>query len=144
MIQSSGRPQYKGNQGFTLIEVLIAAIILFSSIALVAQLFSASSLSSRKATKVAQYNQVVPLVNKMIKIDIQQRAIDRSLANMEGKMHFFNIDFIWRAERISFLPPPMSADDVEPWSDRFGLYNVSVITQQQNKQSQYSFNVATW
>jgi len=144
MMPRSYCSQYKHNQGFTLIEVLIAAIILFSSIALVGQLFSASSLSSQKAAKVAQYNQVVPLVNRMIKIDIQQRAKDRSLANMDGTMNFFDIDFIWRAERISFLPPPMSALDEQPWSDRFGLYDVSVITQQQNKQSQYSFNVATW
>lgn len=144
MTQRSNFRKYKHNEGFTLIEVLISAVILFSSIALVAQLFSASSLSSKKATKVAQYNQVVPLVNTMIKVDIQQRAKNRSLEQMEGSMNFFDIDFIWRAERVSFLPPPMSDDDEEPWTPRFGLFNVSVVTLQSQKEMQYSFNVATW
>ncbi len=138
----------RGNKGFTLIEVLIASIILFSAIALVAELFSASSLSSKKAAKIAQYNQTIPLVNRMIKADIQQRAKDRSLSNMQGSVMFLDIEFNWQANRTSFLSPAMSANDEVRWSPRFGLFTVLVSTKQSAgqkvKQGEYSFQVATW
>lgn len=138
----------RSNKGFTLIEVLIASIILFSAIALVAELFSASSLSSKKAVKIAQYNQTIPLVNRMIKADIQQSAKDRTMSNMQGSILFLDIEFSWQADRTSFLSPPMADDDDTPWSPRFGLFTVLVSTKQSAgkniRQGEYSFAVATW
>ena len=48
----------KANKGFTLLEVLIAAIILFSALALISEIFKSAMLSSDKAVVNAKYYQV--------------------------------------------------------------------------------------
>ncbi|MBU2891945.1 prepilin-type N-terminal cleavage/methylation domain-containing protein [Colwellia sp. D2M02] len=134
----------RANQGFTLIEVLIAAIILFASIALVAELFSASSLSSKKAIRVAEYNQAVPLINRIIKSEIQSKAVDLSLSSFSGELLAFGVDFQWQAERISLLSPPLEPDSNVARAATFGLFNVTVFTQHNDVKGEYTFAVATW
>ncbi len=131
-------------QGFTLIEVLIAAIILFSAIALVAELFSASSLSSKKAAKIAQYNQTIPLANRKIQQEVLTRAKNRNLTSLQGSENLFGINFTWRAERIAFLPPARQAEDEDSRPAKFGLFTVVVDTEQGSRKAEYQFDVATW
>jgi prepilin-type N-terminal cleavage/methylation domain-containing protein len=134
----------KNSKGFTLIEVLIASIILFSSIAIIAELFSASSLSSKKAIKVAEYNQALPMINRIIKADIQSQSKQLSISSIDGELFAFGIDFTWTAERISLLSPPLEPDSDLLRPPRFGLFNVRVSTQQFNVKGEYTFAVATW
>lgn len=136
---------HKNNtHGFTLIEVLIAAIILFSSIAVVAQLFSASSLSSKKAANVSQYNQTIPLIVRMIKVDVQQRAKDRELTMLNGTVLAFGYEYVWQADRLSLLPAAPEDDDDDFGTANFGLYSVNVSIERNQKLGDFTFEVATW
>jgi len=135
--------KHSSQKGFTLIEVLIAAIILFSSIALVAELFSSSSLSSQKASQVTQYNQTLPLVKNIIKDNIQLQAKDRSISQMNGTVLAFGVSFIWNAQRVSLLPAAPEEESDSPGENKFGLFSVTIATEKEHS-SIYTFEVATW
>jgi prepilin-type N-terminal cleavage/methylation domain-containing protein len=136
----------KKNAGFTLIEVLIAAVILFSALAITAELYSASSLSAQKASNKAHFLQISPVAITVIKTEIRQLTEDKRLAELASEFVVSGINYQWQAQRISFKPRAPEYDDVSPPKPRFGLFQVDVIARdtQTEKTEVFQFRVATW
>ncbi|QUI69707.1 prepilin-type N-terminal cleavage/methylation domain-containing protein [Pseudoalteromonas piscicida] len=127
-------------KGFTLIEVLIAAIILFSSIALVSQLFKSALVFSSKAAEVAQFYQLAPSLVTSIKSELRLVASTKE-ANYEGKVELLGERFNWQARRILFNNE-QGREDFFKKNQRFAVYNVMVTGSKANEQ--FEFEVATW
>jgi prepilin-type N-terminal cleavage/methylation domain-containing protein len=134
----------KSNKGFTLIEVLIAAVILFSALALTAELFKASSFSSEKAYRSALFNQVHPAAVSAIKLQLKEKVRNSSIETSRGTVTIFGIVYSWNATILSIKPPAFYQGDIALGKPRFGLYNVDVTATWKQKEQTFSFEVATW
>jgi prepilin-type N-terminal cleavage/methylation domain-containing protein len=132
--------------GFTLIEVLIAAVILFSALAITAELYSASSLSSQKASSKAHFYQINPMAITAIKTEIRQLSENRKLTELSSALAISGIHYQWQAQRIAFEPRAPDFDDFSPPKPQFGLFEVVVIAQniKTEKVDEFQFKVATW
>ncbi|MDE3271231.1 type IV pilus modification PilV family protein [Pseudoalteromonas sp. G4] len=131
------------SSGFTLIEVLIAAIILFSSIAVVADIFSAASLSSRKATNVTSLYQMAPIAIEQIKEKLRTSSTQDGI-QLNGKVQLAEGVFYWSATRINSFRPPMQFDDTSPYPIKFHTYNVNVLAEQGSLRQSFNFEVFVW
>jgi prepilin-type N-terminal cleavage/methylation domain-containing protein len=132
--------------GFTLIEVLIAAIILFSALAVTAELYSASSLSAQKASNKAHFSQINPIAITVIKTEIRQLTENRKLTELSNEFTISGILYQWDAQRIAFDPRAPDDEDFAPPRSQFGLFQVDILAQntQTEKEEIFQFRVATW
>ncbi|MCK8107722.1 prepilin-type N-terminal cleavage/methylation domain-containing protein [Pseudoalteromonas sp. 2CM41L] len=132
------------DKGFTLIEVLIAAIILFSALALISDIFKSAMLSSSKAVSNSQYYQTSTSAISAIKASLREKVNGKNIQVAEGAMTLFNISYEWKANRTSFKRIAFSElDDYTP-EPRFSIYVVQVTAKQRDKQRSFSFEVSTW
>lgn len=140
------KPCSKTSSGFTLIEVLIAAVILFSALAITAELYSASSLSAQKASNKAHFYQINPIAITSIKAGIRQLSENRKLTEFSGELSISGIHYQWQANRIAFKPRAPDYDDFEPPKAQFGIFQVDVVAQNTitEKGDVFQFEVATW
>jgi prepilin-type N-terminal cleavage/methylation domain-containing protein len=136
----------KRSAGFTLIEVLIAAVILFSALAITAELYSASSLLAQKASNKAHFYQINPIAIAAIKTEIRQLSENRKLAELSSDLTISGIHYRWQAQRIAFEPRASDYDDFTPPSPQFGLFEVNVIARRKQaiKTETFQFRAATW
>lgn len=134
----------KQSNGFTLIEVLIAAIILFSALALISDIFKGAMLSSSKAVTNAQYYQVSPSAISAIKTNLRNTVKGRNVKQAEGNVVLFGVNYTWFAERIAFGSAPEYDFDEFEERERFSLYQVQVNVEQGSKRRDFLFKVATW
>lgn len=130
------------SKGFTLVEVLIAAVILFSALAIAGELFSASSLAATKAAKTAQYYQQATVAISTIKSDIRQRYNPQTKQPMEGHVLINGVQFNWRAEVQDIFARPQGIDEVEPPTPRFAYYQVRVESPVNLRE--FDFSVVAW
>ncbi len=134
----------KIEQGFTLIEVLIAAVILFSALSLTAELFKVSSFSSTKASNTTTFYQVHPAALASIKLEVKISAHKNLGEDLNGTLRILGIDYVWQANLLSLLPPAPDLNRVEEENARFGLYQVEVNASKETKKQHFVFLVATW
>lgn len=134
----------KCSKGFTLIEVLIAAIILFTSLAIVADIFKGSTFLAEKAAETARMYQVHPSAISAIKTQLRDAVRTNKASNVNGGVLIFGIEYKWRAERVIFnAPPPDSLTDAE-FPNLYGVYDVDVEAKLKGKIQNFSFKVASW
>jgi len=131
-------------KGFTLVEVLISAIILFSALALAAEMYSASTFSAKKSAKSARFFQIHPAVISAIKLELRAQSKDRNKTSITGELNIYGISYIWQSERISFLAKPKEADTNIENEPQFGVFQVKVQALKEAKKHEFSFQVATW
>lgn len=137
--------KFQNNKGFTLIEVLIAAVILFTALALTAELYNASSLSANKITESAKLSQANVIAVQAIKSDLRKLAENRKLSEHTGQVIISGINYQWQAEREKFESRAMELLDFEQPRLQFGLYNVYVVAERGEKNyPPFSFKVMTW
>ncbi|GAA6203363.1 type II secretion system protein [Thalassotalea sp. SU-HH00458] len=133
------------NKGFTLIEVLIAAVILFTALALTAELYNASSLSANKITESARFSQSSIVAVQAIKSDLRKLAENRKLAEHSGQVLISGINFQWKAVREKFESRAIELSDAEPPHKQFSLFSVNVTAEVNEKvYPPFVFKVASW
>ena len=133
------------NQGFTLIEVLIAAVILFSALAITAELYNSSALSSNKVISNSQLSQASIIAVRAIKADLRLKTEQRNVSEHSGTVRVMGIDFQYTAIRESYVSRAMELSDSEPPRKQFSLFLIEVSPTKGDKVSPtFSFKVATW
>lgn len=130
--------------GFTLIEVLIAAVILFSSIAIVAELFSASNLSADKIVDSNRTHQAIysgiPMVKEALRTKVYKAAKPEYVT---GVVESFSMPIVWRANVVERFAPPRDIEDTFEQPKRYTLYQVEMSTSYQPDRV-FSFNMVVW
>ncbi|MGB1197716.1 MAG: PulJ/GspJ family protein [Thalassotalea sp.] len=89
------------NLGFTLVEVMIASIILFSVITLLYQVVAQSTHSSDIATKNLEIHSVLPLIAGQIKKELDGKFSPKTI---QGDGALLGISFNWSAEQLKSEP----------------------------------------
>jgi prepilin-type N-terminal cleavage/methylation domain-containing protein len=129
--------------GFTLIEVLIASIILFLFLAIASQSFGQAALSSRKAERSAKVAAMVPLLME----NIRQHIVEaKTVDAQQGNGLLFEMGFKWKATLLERKQPPRRFDpdsgEIKDYDERFNLWQVEVtVTDEVNQDGNYS---KTW
>lgn len=131
-------------KGFTLIEVLIAAVILFLFLAMASQAFNQSAMSSVKAERAAKVAAVVPLLLQNIK---QQISLSRN-TSATGKGQFADVGYSWRANLLSRKPPARRLDpdtmEMRDYDERFNLWQVELEVSLDSYSHRWQYEEVSW
>lgn len=132
------------SNGFTLIEVLIASVIMLAVLSLAANLFAQARLSSQKAQDSIMMQSPLALILDTIRQQIRQNPQD--LMNGDGSID--EVQYTWSATTELFLPPPdnfiSESSQVVSYSPRFRLYQVQLELSYRSAFRSYQFKEVAW
>lgn len=131
--------------GFTLVEILIAATILFIVVGLVAEVYRAANLSGGKASRSADAALVTPLLMDTIQARVRQAQPDEKFSE-QGVLLGFR--FEWQAQVIKKggSAPRFSPENEFPVSGetRFYLWQVDLTLESGSYQRSFQFTELSW
>lgn len=87
-------------KGFTLLEVLIASVIMFSAIVLTATIYSNSVQSSLKAQRAVNITSVLPVLIETIESHVQKE----NQMVLTGSGELLDVEYSWKAKRNTSSP----------------------------------------
>ncbi|WDE13266.1 PulJ/GspJ family protein [Thalassomonas haliotis] len=134
-------------RGFTLIEVLVATIILFTSIATVSMIYRGAFLSSEKADRHIKVTSVLPALLANIRNDIraQGNSPEEELSK-QGKAWY--VQYSWRAKLVDHKSAPRRLDvDTGNYITpplKYKLWLVELTMQFQTTTREYQFYELSW
>lgn len=135
----------KAQRGLTLIEVLIAAIILFAVVASVSQVYQVAVTASIRASRTVESAALVPLLADTITFQVRQAE---TLSALSGKGIIDNFVFSWSASVINRSPPAprfeFQTDNYVVGEERFYLWKVELQVSRDSFQRDYQFTVLSW
>ncbi|MCU7975903.1 prepilin-type N-terminal cleavage/methylation domain-containing protein [Shewanella sp. SW36] len=131
--------------GFTLIEVLIAATILFAVIGVVSQTYRSAIISSEKATRSVALLGITPLLLDTIQFRLKQADVDKVITD-EGVIDGFQFD--WTAKVIKAASPPArfspEEGEVVTFDNKFFLWKVVLTIKQEDYSQTFEFENLAW
>jgi prepilin-type N-terminal cleavage/methylation domain-containing protein len=131
-------------RGFTLVEVLIAATILFTVIAVAAESYRAALLSSRRAEAVVAMLAPLPLVTAAVRSALRDDPAERR----EGAAEILGVQYRFEATTARFAPPPARLDpdtgEYRQYAPRFRLYDVRITLQYRGQSRDYVYQELAW
>ena len=135
------------SKGFTLIEVLVATVIMISSIAAITMIYRGVIVSSERAAANIQISSVVEATLGEIKEQIQTLS-DKEITNLNGNGSQLNISYSWSAELLNFeaAPPTYDIDQarlIQP-EEKYMLWSVTVSFSHKNVRKEYSYREVSW
>lgn len=130
--------------GFTLVEVLIAATILFTALTVISEAYRASMASSRRAEVVVRLLSPLPFIVQ----SIGQRLRENPQERLEGRGEIFSVVYKFSAISSKFEPPPSRFEpdlgDFTTYQPRFRLYDVSLTLESEGYTRQFSYQEMAW
>ena len=132
-------------KGFTLIEVLVATVILISSLAAISMVYRGAFVSSEKADNHMIISGVIPSVLSSIQQEI--RANDQSDL-LQGEGRAWDTEYRWQANLVDFKSAPARFDVesrklVTP-AKRYKLWQVTLSLTYNNMSKDYQYNELSW
>jgi hypothetical protein len=138
------RAQLRRRRGFTLIEVLIASTILFTSLAVISESYRASLMATERASKTAEMLTPMPLIVG----HIQSRLLETPDEYVSGRGEVLGVAYEFEARSVNFGSP---ARRVEPesgeyrtYQPRFRLYNVQLVVSTRTQKRTFSYQELSW
>ncbi|WDE03952.1 prepilin-type N-terminal cleavage/methylation domain-containing protein [Thalassomonas viridans] len=117
------------NSGFTLIEVLVASAILFSSIAVVSLIFKSSYLASEKAELRVGQAGLLPALLKLVQAEIRSKSDDDN-DKISGQGTIWGQNYQWDANLIAFRAAPDKFDidigKMQSYPKKYKLWQVKL------------------
>ena len=114
-------------RGLSLIEVLIAATILFAALAVVSDGYRSSVTAGQRAATAAELVTPLPVILGVVKRQLFDQLSDR----VTGSGEFLGVDYRFSADSLSFSPPPagydFSSDSERIFKPRYRLYSVELV-----------------
>jgi prepilin-type N-terminal cleavage/methylation domain-containing protein len=134
----------KREQGFTLIEVLIAATILFTVLAVASETYRNALLASSKAQAVVEMLTPLPLVTSSIRNQLRANPAEQ----LEGAGELLGVQFSWQAETARYGAPaprfdPDAADFID-YGQRYRLYDVKLQLRVRGHERSYLYQEIAW
>ena len=134
-------------QGFTLIEILVASLILFSSLSVVSLVYKGSYLSSEKATTTIVLSGTIRQILSSVSRIIKENG-NKDLELLEGEGMSWGVEYSWKAELSMFTNAPQTFDpdsgQMVDMGNKYKLWKVSIETKIKNTTSEYQFYELSW
>jgi len=100
-----------GNKGFSLIEILVASVILFAGLGAVLKAYSLAVVAMESAADKLAICQVFQ--NKASELDLLVSGSSDALPNGEGRQKVGDFEYLWRSEAVrQVLTPQVSVVQV--------------------------------
>ena len=145
ILRKNGRRQHV--QGFTLIEILVASVILFSSIATVSMVYRGAFLSSERANKHVNVTAVLPAILAIIKNEIQIQS-NSTEVTLNNKSSAWAVNYHWQASLLAFkTAPPLFDVDSGKMSTppkKYKLWLVNLTLESNGLTKRFQFNEYSW
>ncbi len=131
-------------KGFTLIEVLLAAVILFMFLTMASMAFNQAANASLKAERAAKVAAIVPLLTQNIKeVILRSRGTSES-----GQGQFGQMAFRWKASLKQRKAPPPRFDPAElefkHYPERFNLWLVDLVVIIGSYERHWQYEELSW
>lgn len=130
--------------GFTLVEVLIAAVILFAILSMTALAFKSARQSSESASQTIELYAPVPIILSNIKAQLQLQAPE----TLNGEGNVMGVNFVWSATTETYRPPIQRFDiddnTFREYQPRFRLYRVELELEFGGKVKNLSYQEIAW
>lgn len=133
------------SKGFTLIEVLIAATILFTVVATVSQIYQGATQSSIKASRSVELSALVPLLADTISFNLRQADVTQTISQ-QGILNDYQ--FSWTASVVrKGAPPPrfeLESDSFVTLDEKFYLWQVQLTISKESYSQKFEFTSLSW
>lgn len=132
------------NRGFTLIEVLIAATILFAALTVISESYRTSMQSARRAETVVRILTPLPMIISKIQASLREVPAERA----EGDGAILGVTYKYAAESTKYAPPAPRFDpdqsDFVSYSPRYRLYDVKLVLALGSQQREFVYQELAW
>lgn len=133
--------------GFTLIEVLVATIILISSIATLTLVYRGAYLSSESANKQISVVAMLPSMLARVKSEVRQLG-NSSESAISRQGITWGVKYQWQATLIEYKSAPQKLDpdtgDFITPPPKYKLWQVKLLLESGSLSKQYSFKELSW
>ena len=130
--------------GFTLLEVLIAATILFTVLAVATETYRNSLLASGRAEGAVALLTPLPLITSSIRSQLRSNPVEK----LQGRADVLGVDCEWEAATIRYGAPPARFDpdstDFISYKPRFRLYDVRLRLRRGTQERVYLYQEIAW
>jgi prepilin-type N-terminal cleavage/methylation domain-containing protein len=132
------------DSGLTLIEVLVASVILFGALVVATQAYSGALLSDRKSQELLFLLGPTPLVVNAIQGDIRVSPTE----SVSGSGQILDVSYEYVAKSVFFKPPPPRLDpDSGAFADypsRYRLYDVTLTLTYKSQRRMFKYQELAW
>lgn len=132
------------HRGFTLVEVLLASIIMFSFLAIASLAFKSVRLNSEQAAAITSMLAPVPFITDTIRAQIRANP----LPELNGDGRIGDVEYYWTASSVFFLSPPeqliAETMQVTKYQPRYHLYEVKLKVQLGKRYQEFDFKELAW
>lgn len=135
------------SKGFTLIEILVASIILFSVIATTSLVYRTAVTSSLKAEEHLYFTGVMPSIVTNIAEEVLELG-QEDLDTLEGSGSALDVKYQWKASLLTFerAPEKLDVDSgnfVTP-EKKYKLWQIELLLERNGKKIMYQYNELSW
>ncbi|TDP40233.1 prepilin-type N-terminal cleavage/methylation domain-containing protein [Idiomarina aquatica] len=131
------------NRGFTLIEVLVASVILMGAIAVANAVYSNAVEATLKSRAALELNKNLPIVLANVRREVREAP-----TKSNGSGQVFGLSYQWTKELVEKAAPPPQFDVDERrmvrYEEKFSLWLVTLNVQYQGKTRTFELNEVTW
>ncbi|QYJ74055.1 type II secretion system protein J [Shewanella sp. FJAT-52076] len=135
----------KHSKGFTLIEVLIAFVILLTVVGSISFAYRSAVLSNTKAASAVEMESLLSLLMPTIRARL---LMEKDLAPQTQEGILNDTVFSWQAKVVEkgSAPRQLSPEDGDwiEFPERYYLWNVTITFKRDFAEREYSFKVLTW
>jgi prepilin-type N-terminal cleavage/methylation domain-containing protein len=131
-------------RGFTLLEVLIAATILFTVLAVATETYRNSLLASGRAQGLVTMLTPLPLITSAIRNQLRSNPVEK----LGGNAELLGVDYEWEAVTVRYGSPPDRFDpdltDFVSYPKRFRLYDITLKLRRAKQERVFLYQEIAW
>lgn len=135
-------------RGFTLIEVLIAAVIMFTVLATATLSVRTALHASERAARTTELLAPLPWITPTIRTSLREISNDKLPSEHDGGGILFGVEYRYHATLVRFGAPParfdVDAADFVEYAPRFGLYDVELELEREGETSRFVYQELAW
>lgn len=132
------------SRGLTLIEVLIAATILFSTLVVLSVGYRATLAAEARATAIVEILTPVPMITSVIRDDLLTHPEEAR----QGAGRMLGVDYRFEAKTVRFEPPTQRFDPdttvFQQYAPRFRLYDVKIDLAMRGYRRSFLYQELAW
>jgi hypothetical protein len=130
--------------GLTLIEVLIAATILFSTLVVLSESYRATLGADERATKLVELLTPVPMIVSSVRSELLANPNE----SHNGTGRLLGVDYRYEAKQVRFAAPAPRFDpdtgQFQNYAPRFRLYDVQLDIQSGGLERTFLYQELAW